>query len=48
MLYTSLLHDKLFDWEVDAIFWLENLKGRDHSEDLGVDGRIMLELILGK
>jgi hypothetical protein len=20
---------------------LENLKGRDHSEDLGVDGRIM-------
>jgi hypothetical protein len=22
---------------------LENLKGRDHSEDLGVDGRIILE-----
>jgi hypothetical protein len=21
-------------------FWLESLKGRDHSEDLGIDGRI--------
>jgi hypothetical protein len=20
------------------IYWLENLKGRDHSEDLGIDG----------
>jgi hypothetical protein len=28
--------------------WLENLKGRDHLEDLGVDGRIILEWILGK
>jgi hypothetical protein len=27
---------------------LENLKGRDHSEDLGVDGKITLEWILGK
>jgi hypothetical protein len=26
---------------------LENLKGRDHSEDLGVDGKIILEWILG-
>jgi len=24
-------------------FWLENLKGRDHSEDVGVDGSIILE-----
>jgi hypothetical protein len=31
-----------------TIFWLEKLKGRDHSEDLGVDGRIILEWILGK
>jgi hypothetical protein len=23
-------------------------KGRDHSEELDIDGRIMLELILGK
>jgi len=29
-------------------FWSENLKGRDHAEDLGVDGRIILEWILGK
>jgi hypothetical protein len=25
--------------------WLENLKGEDHSEDLGVDRRIILECI---
>jgi hypothetical protein len=30
------------------IFWLENLKERDHSEDLGVYGRIILEWILEK
>jgi hypothetical protein len=30
------------------IFWLENLKGRNHLEDLGVDGRIILGWILGK
>jgi hypothetical protein len=27
-------------------FWLESLKGRDHSEDLGVGGRIILKCIL--
>jgi len=27
---------------------VENLKGRNHSEDLGVDWRIILEWILGK
>jgi len=31
-----------------TIFWLENLKGRDHLEDLGTDGKIILELIAGK
>jgi hypothetical protein len=29
-------------------FWMANLKGRDHCEDLGLDGRIILELILKK
>jgi hypothetical protein len=29
-------------------FWSENLKGRDHSEDLGVGGKIILEWILEK
>jgi hypothetical protein len=28
--------------------WSENTKGRDHSEDLGVDGKINLESLLGK
>jgi hypothetical protein len=31
-----------------TIFWLENLTGRDHSEDIGVDGKIILEWILAK
>jgi len=30
------------------IFWLENLKERDHAEDLDVDRKIILEWILGK
>jgi hypothetical protein len=25
--------------------WSENMKGRDHSEDVGVDGRVILERI---
>jgi hypothetical protein len=28
--------------------WWENLKGRDHSEKLGVDEKIILKCILGK
>jgi hypothetical protein len=28
--------------------WSEDLKGTDHSEDLGVDGKIILEWILWK
>jgi hypothetical protein len=29
-------------------FWLGNLKGRDHLEVLGIDGKTILEWILGK
>jgi hypothetical protein len=29
-------------------FWPEEMKGRDHSEDLVVDGEIILERILVK
>jgi hypothetical protein len=25
-------------------FWSENLKGRDHNEDLGADGRVILNV----
>jgi hypothetical protein len=28
--------------------WFENLKGRDHLKELGVDRTVILELILGK
>jgi hypothetical protein len=34
--------------EIHTKFWSENLKGRGHSEDLGVCGKITLERILGK
>jgi hypothetical protein len=30
------------------MFWLENLKGKAHLEVLGVDVKIILELMLGK
>jgi hypothetical protein len=33
---------------MQTLLWLKNLKGRDHSEELGVDGRIILEWLLGK
>jgi hypothetical protein len=29
-------------------FWLKNLKGRDHSEDIGINERIILEWSLEK
>jgi hypothetical protein len=38
----------LRDEKCAQIFWLGNLKGKDHLEDLGVDGRILLKWILGK
>jgi hypothetical protein len=32
----------------NADFWSESLKGTSHSEDLGVNGRIILKCILAK
>jgi len=31
-----------------TVFWLGNVEGRDHLEDLGLNGEIILEWILGK
>jgi hypothetical protein len=45
--YIFIIHFKCVK-EMHTRFWLENLKGRDHSEDLGIDGKIILEWILGK
>jgi len=37
------------DWGDEKYWvWSENQKGRDHSEDLGTDGMIILEGILWK
>jgi hypothetical protein len=38
----------LWGGEVKRGFWLENLRGKNHFEDLGVDGRIILRWILRK
>jgi len=38
---------RMWRWEIYTKYWLENLKRRDHLEDLGVRGRIILERILG-
>jgi hypothetical protein len=35
-------------WGVHTTFWLGGLKGGDHYEDLGVDGRITSRWILGQ
>jgi len=34
--------------EVNTGFWSGNLRERDHLEDTGVDGRILLKWIFGK
>jgi hypothetical protein len=31
-----------------AKYWAESLKGRDHSEDTGVDGSVIFKWISGK
>jgi hypothetical protein len=34
--------------EVHTGFWWGNLKEREHTEDLGIDGRIMLKRVFKK
>jgi hypothetical protein len=36
------------DEKIHIVFWSEELKGLSHSEDLGINGKIIRELILGK
>jgi hypothetical protein len=31
-----------------SLFWLDSLKGKDLSKDLGIDGKLILEWSLGK
>jgi hypothetical protein len=41
----------LHEWETRKThtkLWYENLKGREHSEELGVDGKTISERILEK
>jgi hypothetical protein len=45
---TKFSLDAWKSWEMHTIFWFENLEGRDHLEDLGVDGKIISEWILGQ
>jgi len=35
-------------WEMHTKLWSENLTGSEHTEDIGVDDKIILERILGK
>lgn len=34
--------------KVHIMFWLENWQERDHFEDLGIDVRVILKLLLNK
>jgi hypothetical protein len=54
-----MLHHMLLGWlnqedEMEYVThmgnekWLENLTGRDHLEDIGIEGRVISEWILGK
>jgi hypothetical protein len=38
---------RMREMRMNTIFWLENLKGREHLEDLDIDDRIS-ECLLGK
>jgi hypothetical protein len=33
------------EWEILTKFWLENLKGRNHLGNLGIDGKISKHIL---
>jgi hypothetical protein len=33
----------LYAYFIHTLFWFENMKGKDHSEDIDVDGKKILE-----
>jgi hypothetical protein len=35
-------------WQMNTKVWSENVKGRDHLGDLGVNERIILKLMLNR
>jgi hypothetical protein len=37
-----------YAWEMCTIFQLENLKGRDHLEDIGIDGKYNIRMDLSE
>jgi hypothetical protein len=39
---------RMGEMRVHEIFWSKKVNGSDNSEDLGVDGKIILAWILGK
>ena len=43
-----ILYTVQFNEEVDTGFWWGNLRERDHLEDPGIDGRIILRPIFRK
>jgi hypothetical protein len=45
-LWSKMCYCLQFEIRALVLFYYENLKGRDQLEDLGVDGKIILEWIL--
>jgi hypothetical protein len=48
MLHAPPISSSLTEEVFQQKYWSENVKGKDNFQDIGVDGKIILELILGK
>jgi len=46
LVHIALRNTRIVKAKMQTQFWWGNLKKRDHIEDLGVDGRMILKLIL--